>query len=335
MSQILVTEQGTTEKWTVPCDIPELGIGRGTNNAITLHSKGVSRHHAIFFSSGHEYFIEDQGSGNGTSLNGSAIKPHQRYLVRPGDVITIDHFHLHFSLGDKLEQSFNEVTDSDMMEVKLLKKVMRALDKDTLPSLEVMNGVAAGKKIFVRDTDTELVVGRDPNTDFMIEEYAVSRQHARLRRDENEIRVEDLKSKNGTYLNQKKVTSEILRDGDRVAFGTIVCIFRNPREVNLEAVNVQAKAHRDATRQAIAEKQAEHVDVEREDDESSEDATAIADEAPPDIEGLPGHHANIYPTPQPKRSLWDRLSLAEMGLLWAGILVFLVTSILLVQLWSE
>ncbi|MBI2343173.1 MAG: FHA domain-containing protein [Deltaproteobacteria bacterium] len=338
MPQLIITRQGTEESWNVPCDQPELGIGRAADNRIILASHGVSRRHAVVSMVGSEQFITDRGSGNGTLLNGAPIKTGSRYLLRTGDVITIDQFHLRVSRDDELEQSFNDITDSDMMEVKLLKKVMRALDKETLPSLEVMNGISVGKKLFFPDDAETLKVGRDPDCALAIEDYAVSRQHAQCVRDAQGWIVTDLRSKNGTYINQQRITTEVIHDGDRIAFGTVVCIYRNPREVNVEAVSAQVQAHRKATQKAIeAQVVAEEARVSDEggpeeaaDEAMGDDATGRETDGPPDVPA-PQPHGNVYPPPQASRSFLDRLSPTEMGLLWTGIVVFLGTLILLVQ----
>lgn len=339
MSQIIVTTPGTEDKRILPCDRDELTVGRASDNDIVLPSTGVSRRHAsIVRGTDEEFFVVDHGSDNGTVLNGTTLRARERYLLRGGDTVTIDGHHLLFVRQNDLEQSFNEITDSEIMEVKLLKKVLRALDHDTLPSLEVMNGTATGKKIFIRDDVESIVIGRDPACELMIEEYAVSRRHATLTREAGTIAITDLKSKNGVYVNQRRITTEPLHDGDRVALGTIVCMYRNPREVNLEAVSADVKRHRDETQQAIAEKTARHrIAADALEDAAPDDAEAVEHTASAEanlsgVDEPAGHHANVYPTPQPARSWLDRMSAAEMGLLWAGIIVFLVTSILLVRL---
>lgn len=63
----------------------------------------------------------------------------------------------------------------------------------------------------------ETVIGRHPDCDFVVEVGAVSRQHARIRRDGDNYLLEDLKSRNGTFLNGQLIGSaQPLRDGDAV-----------------------------------------------------------------------------------------------------------------------
>ncbi len=63
--------------------------------------------------------------------------------------------------------------------------------------------------------DIELNIGRDPDCNIVIPDRQVSRFHTRIIREENNVILEDLASKNGTYLNGKQIKNpEKLQDGD-------------------------------------------------------------------------------------------------------------------------
>ena len=53
----------------------------------------VSRRHFRIESVNGEYFIIDLGSGNGTFVNGEALAPNIRHLLRPGDMVMISQRH--------------------------------------------------------------------------------------------------------------------------------------------------------------------------------------------------------------------------------------------------
>ena len=86
-------------RWTDPATgqareitaMPPVTIGRQRGNAVALDSKKVSRQHAILTLEGDHVMLNDQGSGNGTQLNGQRI---QRALVGPTDTIEIAGFRL-------------------------------------------------------------------------------------------------------------------------------------------------------------------------------------------------------------------------------------------------
>ena len=75
--------------------------------------------------------------------------------------------------------------------------------------------------------DGENILGREREAAAWIDVHSVSRHHARIVVSGDADRVEDLGSKNGTFLNGKSVTSpRLLADGDRVRIGTVEMTFR-------------------------------------------------------------------------------------------------------------
>lgn len=65
-----------------------------------------------------------------------------------------------------------------------------------------------------------LLLGRDPSADIMVEDLEVSRRHARLIAQSGGYAIEDLGSTNGTFVNQRPVSSLLpLRPGDEIRLG--------------------------------------------------------------------------------------------------------------------
>ncbi len=62
-------------------------------------------------------------------------------------------------------------------------------------------------------------LGRRPYNDIVIDNLAVSGEHAVLQMSGNEVYVEDLNSTNGTYVNGKTVKKQLLQNGDFVEIG--------------------------------------------------------------------------------------------------------------------
>ena len=65
-------------------------------------------------------------------------------------------------------------------------------------------------------------VGSAPDNGLVLAERGVSKRHARIAVRGGQIRVQDLKSKNGTFVNGVSVTESELRVGDRVQLGPVV-----------------------------------------------------------------------------------------------------------------
>ncbi len=66
----------------------------------------------------------------------------------------------------------------------------------------------------------EVVIGRDKDCDYRIEDEVVSSRHARLAYRYNQWWIEDLQSTNGTYLNDERVeTPTVIIKGDELRIG--------------------------------------------------------------------------------------------------------------------
>ena len=73
----------------------------------------------------------------------------------------------------------------------------------------------------------ENLLGRDPCATIAIEDATVSRQHARIVIHAGRAALEDLGSKNGTWLGGTRIaTSEPLADGDEIRVGPAAMTFR-------------------------------------------------------------------------------------------------------------
>ena len=63
-------------------------------------------------------------------------------------------------------------------------------------------------------------VGRATRADFIVDAPLVSRVHCRLSiNDEGGLEVEDLRSTNGTFVNERRVEHAVLVPGDRLRLG--------------------------------------------------------------------------------------------------------------------
>lgn len=70
------------------------------------------------------------------------------------------------------------------------------------------------------------VIGRAGDAAIQIDSPGISRYHARIRVAGDEASLEDLDSKNGSYVNGTPVTTRRLSDGDEIRLGATVLTFR-------------------------------------------------------------------------------------------------------------
>jgi adenylate cyclase len=66
-----------------------------------------------------------------------------------------------------------------------------------------------------------IVIGRAPDCDLHLQHESISRQHARIGREDEGWVLRDLGSKNGSRVNTFHVTEQLLHNGDRLDLGTI------------------------------------------------------------------------------------------------------------------
>lgn len=99
--------------------------------------------------------------------------------------------------------------------VTSIQKLQLKQDENREPYLIVIGGKQIGK-LYHLDSN-ELVAGRLAECNIWIEDNTISRRHFRILKDEkNQCTIEDLNSTNGTYVNNKRITKEILKAGDKI-----------------------------------------------------------------------------------------------------------------------
>lgn len=93
-----------------------------------------------------------------------------------------------------------------------------------MASLYVIRGRDNGQHFLLRGSS--ITIGRDIANQIQVHDTEVSRHHARIEiADDKSLRLTDLGSSNGTFVNSRKVTSQTLRSGDRVQVGRTLMIF--------------------------------------------------------------------------------------------------------------
>lgn len=82
----------------------------------------------------------------------------------------------------------------------------------------------------VQLTKERTTLGRRPYNDVVIDNLAVSGEHAALQMNSSEVVLEDLNSTNGTYVNGKAVKKQSLQNGDTIEVGKYKIKFVNEAE---------------------------------------------------------------------------------------------------------
>jgi len=81
---------------------------------------------------------------------------------------------------------------------------------------------------------SNVVIGRRPDCDIRVPEIGVSRRHCELVAAGEALKVRDLDSSNGTYVNGERVAEKAVSPGDHIQIGSVVLIVQidgQPAEV--------------------------------------------------------------------------------------------------------
>ena len=89
-------------------------------------------------------------------------------------------------------------------------------------SLRVLSGTHEGKLIQIKDE--KFLIGRGESCQLRPKSESISRKHCAIVQKDGRLLLVDLKSRNGTFINEKQVSSEkakILKNGDRLRCGQL------------------------------------------------------------------------------------------------------------------
>jgi putative nucleotidyltransferase with HDIG domain len=104
-----------------------------------------------------------------------------------------------------------------------------------LSYIEIITGPNTGKRF---DLESELTkIGRGETEEIQVLDQGASRDHAEIFMIGEMVFVRDTQSTNGTFVNDRKIDEELLRDGDTIRIGTTMLKFHDDTgDVSLPAV---------------------------------------------------------------------------------------------------
>jgi two-component system NtrC family sensor kinase len=114
-----------------------------------------------------------------------------------------------------------------------------------LPSLFVIQGRNRGTRYDLASHEGAMSIGREAGNFVQLEDNEVSRRHAEVRRVGESFVVGDLKSSNGTWLNNRKIDRAELSSGDHIQVGRTILVYsrNNADEPNVGQVDIVPASH--------------------------------------------------------------------------------------------
>ena len=87
-----------------------------------------------------------------------------------------------------------------------------------------------------------IFIGRDPNIDIPLSDQGASRKHVEIFRIGDKYFLQDLDSKNGTFVNEEQINLEILDFGDRIRIGQTEMVFEDAQDTKSSQSSEQVGA---------------------------------------------------------------------------------------------
>ena len=216
---------------------PMITIGRDETSDVQIPLSTASRNHAILKHEDGQWYGRSQiHSRDRTQWPTRGQRRGAPF--RPGDTLKIIHLSLEYVSGPQPELNIDQDDNPTQAARNMVGDLMATIGAhQDLPYLRVMNGPAEGQKFEIRPDLTEALVGRADECDFQINDANVSRQHAKILRDWNDITIHDAGSKNGVVLNNKKLGKpKRLRDADEILLGAVRLTFVDPTAAILQTL---------------------------------------------------------------------------------------------------
>lgn len=225
----LLIEDDEGKTVAVPLIREEITIGRMEGNTIRLTEQNISRKHARLTLRSATLRIEDLGSYNGTSLNGSALSGVA--TLKDGDVILIGDYRL----GIQEDKQVTHAAPEQPSAPAPAPAIEEAMDgQPTIPitalpvptafsappaRLVVASRFQSGAE-FILERPSQ-VIGRTPENDIVLNHKSISRHHAKITRDGNRYTILDLESANGVRVGGVEHDKVDLQSGDIIELGEV------------------------------------------------------------------------------------------------------------------
>lgn len=218
-----------------PLTAARLSIGRDATNDLVLDDPSVSGFHANLFVEEGQVSLIDLGSTNGCTLAGQPLRgkqgvtPWQRLSI--GDVA--------FELIDSDKRAPTRVMPAVPEQAATPGAAAGASSSAgavgqaeaasaAAPVLGLLRSTVPGNHPAEFALRANASVGRAAGSDLRLDSDLISSRHAGFEVVDGEIELVDSGSTNGTFVNERRITRQRLRDGDLIRFDDIAYRFERP-----------------------------------------------------------------------------------------------------------
>ena len=220
-------------RYEFDADRAQILLGRRGGVDVLLPDARVSLVHARIERRKGAYYLVDDGSTNGTRLNGTVVATGMRQPLREGDRITIGEYALMVSIPSSHLGEARPESSLSMARGMVRDLLERLGPGESQPSLRVLDGPQTGVMLTLGDVGRTYILGRAAGNDLRLDDVDMWREHAALERDELGVTVRSAGS-HVIRVNGEVVTAaRLLHDGDTVVLGATSMRYHDPAEVYL------------------------------------------------------------------------------------------------------
>lgn len=210
-------------------------LGSAADARIVLMAPGIAPHHAEIEVLGLSVKIRSVHPDNEISINGKPITGTTE--LKPGDQVGFAGIRARAVAVEKAAVAPPPKPPAMDVDDDGRTKVRMALPKFVLRGV---SGITFGKIFPIQAT---VVIGRQSECEIPIASEEVSRRHAELKVTPDGVMVEDLGSSNGTYVNDRRITRQLMKAGDELRLDTIRFLLLAPgQEIHAGAARPDAVA---------------------------------------------------------------------------------------------
>jgi pSer/pThr/pTyr-binding forkhead associated (FHA) protein len=184
---------------TISLDVPRIVIGRSRGSDVRVPDPSVSARHATIRQRGAEYLLLDEGSTNGTFIDGHRLSPGSPVLLGRTTSVRIGRVWMDISLEQAAPSDHPAKLTRDIA-LGLIAGACEASGNPCAPKLVVSSGPAAGTELVLAELKRVYTIGRGTEADLDLRDDDVSRRHLEVTRRGADVLVRDAGSKNGGTL---------------------------------------------------------------------------------------------------------------------------------------
>jgi len=213
-------------------------LGRSSRCDIQLPVPVISSHHLTFEQRGSDVLVRDEGSTNGTEIDGQIAQPRQWYALHEGMVLRVVDLTLEVGLDGQTSPEGEAFTlaQTGTMAREMLSEALED-EEEELAYFELVGGPDRGRRFYLPDDLEESSIGRADDCVVCIPGEEVSEHALSIAYGPNGFTVAPSETTDAWLNGDRLQQPRILGNGDQLAFDGRDLVFFDPLESHLRQLD--------------------------------------------------------------------------------------------------